>query len=65
MQKELQIYQQNLLVWRERWPGFNPANRCSVLSWARSEPLQFKLKWFAWQRKNIPDGHDKKKSVEE
>lgn len=30
------------------WPGFNPANRCSVLSWARSEPLQFRLKWFAW-----------------
>jgi len=29
------------------WPGFDPANRCSVLSWAASDPLQFKLKWFA------------------
>lgn len=30
------------------WPGFNRANRCSVMSWASSEPLQFRLKWFAW-----------------
>ena len=29
------------------WPGFDPANRCSVLSWAASDTLQFKLKWFA------------------
>ena len=30
------------------WPGFDPSNRCSVLRWAQSDPLQFKLKWFAF-----------------
>lgn len=29
------------------WPGYDPRNRCSVLSWVRSDPLQFRLKWFA------------------
>ena len=28
------------------WPGYDPANRMSVINWAASDPLQFKLKWF-------------------